>query len=101
MPFLDAYCAGPALATTQESHALSPHGHGRLRSSPRPMRADQWRNAWGKQSGSMAVAFDEMNIPGGDLRPAYQELARWLKETPPHGARVRRAWGERHRSSAD
>lgn len=21
----------------------------------------------------MAVAFDEMNIPGGDLRPAYQE----------------------------
>src|ERR1700751_1763588 len=34
-------------------------------------------------SSSMAVAFDEMNGPGGDLRVAYQELARWLKETPP------------------
>src|SRR5215472_9934277 len=31
----------------------------------------------------MAVAFDEMNGPGDDLRPAYQELSRWLKETPP------------------
>ena len=31
----------------------------------------------------MAVAFDEMNGSGGDLRQAYQELSRWLKETPP------------------
>src|ERR1700759_1721721 len=31
----------------------------------------------------MAVAFDEMNGPGDDLRPAYQELSRWLTETPP------------------
>ena len=31
----------------------------------------------------MALAFDEMNLPGGDSRPAYAELARWLKETKP------------------
>ena len=30
----------------------------------------------------MAVAFDEMNGPGGDVRLAYLELSRWLKETP-------------------
>ncbi|WP_022722234.1 circularly permuted type 2 ATP-grasp protein [Rhodopseudomonas sp. B29] len=30
----------------------------------------------------MAVAFDEMNGPGGELREAYQELSRWLGETP-------------------
>src|SRR5260370_15417129 len=36
-----------------------------------------------KASGYMAVAFDEMNGPGGDLRPAYQALSRWLKGTPP------------------
>ena len=30
----------------------------------------------------MAVAFDEMNGPGGDLRDAYRELSQWLKETP-------------------
>src|ERR1700749_5110949 len=30
----------------------------------------------------MAVAFDEMNGPGGELRAAYSELSRWLKETP-------------------
>src|SRR6059036_407069 len=42
----------------------------------------------------MAVAFDEMNIPGGDLRPAYQELARWLKETPPEALEYRRQEAE-------
>src|ERR1700745_2399277 len=30
----------------------------------------------------MAVAFDEMNGPGGELRAAYSELSRWLKEHP-------------------
>src|ERR1700704_3297908 len=43
-----------------------------------------------EQSGSMAVAFDEMNGPGGDLRPAYMELSRWLKETPPDALEYRR-----------
>ena len=38
----------------------------------------------------MAVAFDEMNGPGDDLRPAYQELSRWLKETPPDALEYRR-----------
>src|SRR5947199_7250806 len=57
-----AYRAGPGLATHPFCHALC-CGHG-------------------KQSGYMAVAFDEMNGPGGDLRPAYQELSRWLKATP-------------------
>ena len=42
----------------------------------------------------MAVAFDEMNVPGGDLRPAYQELARWLKETPPEALEYRRQEAE-------
>src|SRR6202048_1387041 len=60
----NAYRAGPGLATIPLSHALS-------------------RMALKEQSGYMAVAFDEMNGPGGDLRPAYQELSRWLKETPP------------------
>jgi uncharacterized circularly permuted ATP-grasp superfamily protein len=47
-----------------------------------------------KQSGFMAVAFDEMNGPGGDLRPAYQELSRWLKETPPDALEYRRQEAE-------
>lgn len=38
----------------------------------------------------MAVAFDEMNEPGGDVRQAYQELSRWLKETPPEALEYRR-----------
>ena len=38
----------------------------------------------------MAVAFDEMNGPGGDIRPAYQELSRWLKDTPPDALEYRR-----------
>src|SRR6476661_8184407 len=42
----------------------------------------------------MAVAFDEMNVPGGELRPAYQELARWLKETPPEALEYRRQEAE-------
>ncbi len=46
------------------------------------------------QSGFMAVAFDEMNGPGGDLRPAYQELSRWLKETPPDALEYRRQEAE-------
>src|SRR5947199_103368 len=31
----------------------------------------------------MAVALDEMNGPGGHLRPASRELSRWTEETPP------------------
>ena len=42
----------------------------------------------------MAVAFDEMNGPNGDLRPAYQELSRWLKETPPDALEYRRQEAE-------
>ena len=48
----------------------------------------------GKQSGFMAVAFDEMNGPCGDVRPAYQELSRWLKETPPDALEYRRQEAE-------
>jgi len=42
----------------------------------------------------MAVAFDEMNGPSGDIRPAYQELSRWLKETPPDALEYRRQEAE-------
>ncbi len=42
----------------------------------------------------MAVAFDEMNGPGGDLRPAYRELSSWLKETPPDALEYRRQEAE-------
>src|SRR4026209_1385547 len=42
----------------------------------------------------MAVAFDEMNVTGGDLRPAYRELSRWLKETPPDALEYRRQEAE-------
>src|ERR671929_632198 len=42
----------------------------------------------------MAVAFDEMNGPAGDLRPAYQELSRWLMETPPDALEYRRQEAE-------
>ena len=42
----------------------------------------------------MAVAFDEMNLPGGDLRQAYHELSRWLKETPPEALEYRRQEAE-------
>src|SRR6187455_2305347 len=46
------------------------------------------------QSDFMAVAFDEMNGPGGDIRAAYQELSRWLKETPPDALEYRRQEAE-------
>ena len=65
-----------------------------LRSSPRPRDLSNGATPCGDKSGSMAVAFDEMNIPGGDLRPAYQELARWLKETPPEALEYRRQEAE-------
>ncbi len=42
----------------------------------------------------MAVAFDEMFGPDGALRPAYKELARWLKETPPDALEYRRKEAE-------
>ncbi|MBN9585708.1 MAG: hypothetical protein BGN84_00745 [Afipia sp. 62-7] len=42
----------------------------------------------------MAVAFDEMNGAGGDLRSAYQELSLWLKETPPDSLEYRRQEAE-------
>src|SRR5258708_18140497 len=42
----------------------------------------------------MAVAFDEMNLPGGDLRSAYHELSRWLKETPAEALEYRRQEAE-------
>src|SRR5437660_10579802 len=77
-----------------QSHALLPHGHRSLRSSTGPNDLTGAATPGGEQSGSMAVAFDEMNIPGGDLRPAYQELARWLKETPPEALEYRRQEAE-------
>lgn len=42
----------------------------------------------------MAVFFDEMNGTGGALRPAYQELARWLDETPADILELRRKEAE-------
>ncbi|KIZ45042.1 MULTISPECIES: circularly permuted type 2 ATP-grasp protein [Rhodopseudomonas] len=38
----------------------------------------------------MAVAFDEMNGPDGEFRSAYQELSRWLADTPPDALEHRR-----------
>src|ERR1051325_793938 len=48
----------------------------------------------GNSSGYMAAAFDEMTGAGGDLRPAYEELSRWLKETPPDALEYRRQEAE-------
>jgi len=42
----------------------------------------------------MAVAFDEMNGPGGETRQAYGELSRWLEETPPDALEYRRQEAE-------
>jgi len=42
----------------------------------------------------MAVAFDEMNGVGGEIRSAYRELARWLKETPADALEYRRQEAE-------
>src|SRR5258705_10641109 len=51
--------------------------------------------AWPRKASEyMAAAFDEMNGPDGDLRPAYQELSRWLKETPPDALEYRRQEAE-------
>jgi uncharacterized circularly permuted ATP-grasp superfamily protein len=47
-----------------------------------------------RQSRFMAVAFDEMNGPVGDLRSAYKELALWLKDTPPDALEYRRKEAE-------
>src|ERR1700759_992 len=55
------------------------------------MQCSAWR---GGQSGGMAVGFDEMNGQGGDIRGAYQELSRWLKETPPDALEYRRQEAE-------
>jgi uncharacterized circularly permuted ATP-grasp superfamily protein len=42
----------------------------------------------------MNNAFDEMHGGGQDIRPAYQELSRWLKETPPETLEYRRQEAE-------
>jgi uncharacterized circularly permuted ATP-grasp superfamily protein len=42
----------------------------------------------------MVTAFDEMTGPCGDLRPAYRELALWLKETPADALEYRRQEAE-------
>src|SRR5438045_7914045 len=47
-----------------------------------------------RRSVVMAVAFDEMNGPGGDVRLAYLELSRWLKETPADALEYRRQEAE-------
>src|SRR5712675_539438 len=80
MVSVNAYRAGPGLATIPFSHALS------------RMASKNSRDTG--ISGYMAVAFDEMNGPDGDLRPAYQELSRWLRETPPDALEYRRQEAE-------
>ncbi|MBV9531418.1 MAG: circularly permuted type 2 ATP-grasp protein, partial [Bradyrhizobium sp.] len=42
----------------------------------------------------MPARFDEMNGPGGDVRSAYRELSRWLKDTPPDALQYRRQEAE-------
>ncbi|MEA2904702.1 MAG: hypothetical protein QOI12_2089 [Alphaproteobacteria bacterium] len=42
----------------------------------------------------MALAFDEMSGADGALRPAYDELSRWLKEVPPDVLDYRRREAE-------
>ncbi len=59
-----------------------------------PFQSCNLRTASKQQSGYMAVAFDEMNGPQGELRPAYEELSRWLKETPPDALEHRRQEAE-------
>src|SRR4051812_9902634 len=70
----NAYRAGLGLATIPFAHALC--------CGPR------------EPTGYMAAAFDEMNGSDGDLRPAYHELSRWLKETPPDALEYRRQEAE-------
>ena len=45
-------------------------------------------------SDSMAIAFDEMNMPDGSLRQAYREIALWLEDTPPEALEYRRKEAE-------
>lgn len=40
------------------------------------------------------VAFDEMTGSGAELRPAYEALDRWLKETPADQLALRRSQAE-------
>src|ERR1700744_3873142 len=75
MPVPNAYRAGPSLATAPLSRALS-------------------RGTLEGNLSYMAIAFDEMNGPGGELRAAYQELSHWLKETPPEALEYRRQEAE-------
>ncbi len=42
----------------------------------------------------MATAFDEMHGAGDKIRPAYQELSRWLAELPPDALEYRRQEAE-------
>lgn len=42
----------------------------------------------------MAVAFDEMSKPDGNIRQAYEELSLWLKETAPEALEFRRKEAE-------
>src|SRR5437899_7972683 len=42
----------------------------------------------------MAVAFDEMKGTDGSMRPAYNELSRWLGEIPPDVLDYRRREAE-------
>src|SRR6266852_9488569 len=58
------------------------------------MHCPAWHGKHPGSRGYMAVAFDEMNGPDGDLRPAYQELSRWLKETSPDALEYRRQEAE-------
>src|ERR1700749_4949428 len=85
MPPANPHRGAPGLATIPLSHALCHLASCRLASCSGASRG---------QSGFMAVAFDEMNGLGGDLRPAYQELSRWLKETPPDALEYRRQEAE-------
>src|SRR6516165_10221453 len=40
------------------------------------------------------AAFDEMGLGGGQMRPLYRQVARWLEETPPELLASRRAQAE-------
>ncbi len=75
MPFGNAYPVGPSLATITLGTA----------SCSRSLE---------NSLGFMTLAFDEMNGSGGELRSAYQELSRWLKETPPDALEYRRQEAE-------
>ena len=42
----------------------------------------------------MPVAFDEMTMPDGGIRPAYAHLGAWLKDLPPEMLEQRRREAE-------